>query len=73
MFIYKKNYERKKSSRYHFCSNVWNSEDSNALSIKLLDFLLNSFYRCVDLGKKFKNEIYLFSFGQNGWKHEIKN
>jgi hypothetical protein len=26
-------------------------------------FLLNLFYRCVDLGIIFKNEIYLFSFG----------
>jgi hypothetical protein len=28
-------------------------------------FLLNFFYKCVDFFKKFKNEIYLFSFGQN--------
>jgi len=31
MFIYKLLYEKKKSSRYHCCSNVSNSEDSNAL------------------------------------------
>jgi len=30
-----------------------------------LIFFLNFFYRCVDLGKIFKNEIYLFSFGQS--------
>jgi len=31
-----------------------------------LIFLLTSFFnRCVDLGKIFKNEIYLFSFEQN--------
>jgi hypothetical protein len=57
---------KRKSSRYHCCSNLWNTEDSNAFSVKLLDilgvFFLN---RCVDLGKKFKNEIYLFSFGQS--------
>jgi len=23
------------------------------------------FYRCVDIGRKFDNEFYLFSFGQN--------
>jgi hypothetical protein len=42
MFIYKSFYEKKEkkqSSRYHFFSNVWNSEDSNALSIKLLVIL----------------------------------
>jgi hypothetical protein len=55
----------KKSSKYHCCSNVWNSEDSNAFSVKLLDILVFNFHRCVDLGKIFKNEIYLFSFGQN--------
>jgi hypothetical protein len=27
--------------------------------------LLNFFYKCVDLGKIFKNEIYFFSFGQS--------
>jgi hypothetical protein len=30
-----------------------------------LIFLLNFFYRCIDIGKIFKNEIYLFSFGQS--------
>jgi hypothetical protein len=34
-------------------------------SIKLLDFLLIFFYRCVNLGKIFWNEIYLFSVGQS--------
>ncbi len=57
--------KKTKSSRYHSCSNVWNSEDSNAFLLKILDFLLNFFYRCVNLEKIFKNEIYLFSFGQN--------
>jgi hypothetical protein len=28
-------------------------------------FLLNFFHGCVDLGKKIKNEIYFFSFGQS--------
>jgi hypothetical protein len=32
-FLWKK--EKKKSSRYHCCSNVWNNEDSNAFSVKL--------------------------------------
>jgi hypothetical protein len=27
----------KKISRHHSCSNVWNSEDSNAFLVKLLD------------------------------------
>jgi hypothetical protein len=30
-----------------------------------LIFLLNFFYRCVDLEKKKFNEIYFFSFGQS--------
>jgi hypothetical protein len=30
-----------------------------------LIFLLNFFHGCVDLGKKIKNEIYFFSFGQS--------
>jgi hypothetical protein len=30
-----------------------------------LIFLLNFFYRCINIGKIFKNEIYLFSFGQS--------
>ncbi len=30
-----------------------------------LIFLFEIFYRCVDLGEIFKNEIYLFSFGQS--------
>jgi len=54
-----------KSSRYHYSSNVWNSKDANAFSIKLLDILLNFFYRCVHIGKIFKIEIYFFSFGQS--------
>jgi hypothetical protein len=66
MFIYKLFYEKKKPPQdiiivqmyeivkiqMHFHSNY-------------LIFLLNFFYRCVDLGKIFKNEIYLFSFEQN--------
>jgi len=31
---------KKKSSRYHCCSNVWNNEDLNAFSVKLLDILI---------------------------------
>ncbi len=60
--MYKSFYEKKikKSSRYHCCSNVRNSEDSNAFSMKLLYI-----YIYVDLGKKFKKFIYLFSFGQS--------
>jgi hypothetical protein len=53
--------KKKKSSRYHCCPNIWNSEDSNPI---LLIFWLICFYRCVDLGKILKNDIYLFSFGQ---------
>ncbi len=30
-----------------------------------LTFWLKHFHRCVDLGKIFKNEIYLFLFGQS--------
>jgi hypothetical protein len=54
-----------KSSRYDCCSNVGSSEDSNAFSINLLDIFVNCFYICVDLGKIFKNEIYLLSFRQS--------
>jgi len=53
-------YEKKlKSSRYHCCSNVWDSEDSNAFSVKLLD-ILNFFNRFVNLGKIFKNDFVFF-------------
>jgi hypothetical protein len=51
--------------RYHCCSNAWNSENSNENSIKLLIFCFNFLYKCVDLGKIFKNKFYLFSFGQS--------
>ncbi len=54
-----------KSSRYHCCSNVSNIKYSNAFSIKLLDILVTNFYRCVDLGKIFKNGVYLSSFGES--------
>jgi len=67
MFIYKSFYEKerkRKSSRYHCCVNVWNNEDWNALLVKSLDILV-SFYKCADHGKIFKNDICLFSFGQN--------
>jgi hypothetical protein len=30
-----------------------------------MNFQSNFSYRCVDLGKVFKNEIYFFSFGQS--------
>ncbi len=30
-----------------------------------LIFWFSNFYKCVDLGEIFKNEIYLFSFGQS--------
>jgi len=30
-----------------------------------LTFWFKNFHRCVDRGKMFKNEIYLFSFGQS--------
>jgi hypothetical protein len=30
-----------------------------------LTFWFKTIHRCVDLGKIFKNEIYLFSFGQS--------
>jgi hypothetical protein len=33
--------------------------------IHLIILLTSFFNRCVDLGKIFKNEIYLFSFEQN--------
>jgi hypothetical protein len=49
MFIYKSFYEQKKISWYHCCSNVWNNENSNASSIKLLDILVLKNYRCVDV------------------------
>jgi len=44
---------------------VWNSEDSNAFSIKLLDILVKIFNRCVDFGKTFSIEICLFSIEQS--------
>ncbi len=65
MFIYKKNYEKKNLQdsivvqmyeivkiQMHFQSNH-------------LTFWLKKFHGCVDVGKIFKNEIYLFSFGQS--------
>jgi hypothetical protein len=65
MFIYKLFYEKKNLQdiivvqmyeivkiQMHFQSNH-------------LTFWLNFFHRCVDLGKIFKKEIYLFSFGQS--------
>jgi len=56
---------KRKSSRYYYCSNVWDSEDWNAFLFNLLDSFANIFYRCVDIWKIFRNEIYLFSFGQS--------
>jgi hypothetical protein len=50
IFIYKSFYKKKlkifKISLLFKCMKI---EDSNAFSIKLLDFLFNFFYRCVDL------------------------
>jgi hypothetical protein len=43
MFIIYKAFYEKKSSKYHFCSNVKNSEDSNYLQSNYLTFWL-SFY-----------------------------
>jgi hypothetical protein len=45
MFIYKSLYENKEMFlvRYHYCSNVWNSEDSTAFSRNLLDIFVNFF------------------------------
>ncbi len=63
-WIYSLNFDMK-SSRYHCCSNVFNTEYSNAISVKLLDILVIDFYRCVNLWKIFKNGIYLSSFGQS--------
>jgi hypothetical protein len=37
-----------------------------------LIFLLSFFYKYVDLGKIFKNEIYFFSFGQSMKKKMVK-
>jgi hypothetical protein len=63
MFIYKSFYEKQIQDiiivqmyeivriQMHFWSNY-------------LIFLFQFCYRCVDLGKIFKNKIYLFSFGQ---------
>ncbi len=62
--IYKSFYEKNKSSRYHCCSNVRNSEDSNAFSVKLFDIYI-FFNRFEDLGKIIKNKDYLFSLGQS--------
>jgi hypothetical protein len=67
MFIYKSFYEKIKNNlqdiiivqmyeimkiQMHFQSNY-------------LTFWFRIFHRCVDFGKIFKNEIYLFSFGQS--------
>jgi hypothetical protein len=68
MFIYKTIYEKKnekKSSRYHCCSNVWNNEIQMHFQSNYLTFWFKKFHRCVNLGKIFKNEHYLFSFGQS--------
>jgi hypothetical protein len=45
MIIYKSFYEKNENlfSRYHCCSNVWNSEDSNAFSVQLLDIVVLNF------------------------------
>jgi hypothetical protein len=59
IFIYKKIIIKylKKSSRYHSCSNVWNSENSNAFS----DILLDNFIKCVNLGNIFfKWNLFIF-------------
>jgi hypothetical protein len=59
--------KKDKSSIYHYCSNVWNSEDSNSFSVKLLDILVFfNFYKCVDLGKIFKNESIYFIWTKYG-------
>jgi hypothetical protein len=34
---------KRKSSRYYYCSNVWDSEDWNAFSVNLLDSFANIF------------------------------
>jgi len=37
LFMKKK---EKKSSKYHCCSSVWNSEDSNVFLVKSIDILI---------------------------------
>jgi hypothetical protein len=52
-----------KSSRYHCCSNY--EIVKIQMHLQSIYFIIIFFYRCVDLGKKIKNIIYLFSFGQS--------
>jgi len=67
MLNYKSLYEKKiKNSRYHCCWNVWNLVKIKCICKQItwyFDFKFS--YKCVDFGKIFKNEIYLFSFGQS--------
>jgi hypothetical protein len=63
IFIYKSFCENKYIyiySRYHCCSNVSNSEDSNAFSVNLLYIFVNLFYRCVNLGKSLRMKFIYF-------------
>jgi hypothetical protein len=68
MFIYKSFYENKEKENLQDIIVV---QMYKVVKIQMffqsiyLIFLLNFIYVCVDLGKIFKNEIYLFSFGQN--------
>jgi len=57
-FIYKK--VMRISSRHYCCLNVWNNEDSNAFSVKLLDILF--FYMCT-FWKNIKKWSLVFPFG----------
>jgi hypothetical protein len=68
MFIYKHillftNHVMKKtkSSRYHYCSNVGNNEDSNVFLVKLIDILVNFLYIFVDLGKLFFSFFFIWT------------
>ncbi len=68
MFIYKlfmKKIKNKKSSRYDSCSMYEIVEIQMHFQSNYLIFLLNFFYRCVDLGKIFKMKFFFFSFGQS--------
>ncbi len=69
MFFYKNSYEFLKKKNLQ---NIIVVQMYEIMKIQMffqsnydLIFLLIIFYRCVDLGKKIKNENEIFSFGQN--------
>jgi len=69
MFIYKSFYGKGKNKKE--LQNIIVDQMYEIVKIQMYFYQitwyvgLNFFYRCVDFGRKFDNEFYLFSFGQN--------